>query len=95
VTAAKGRAMDEFDRCSVCARTPLVGEGVTVLRRADREATVCDLCLAKPRAAALGELIRRDRVRTAAGAATVRIATPIAARRRELVRPAGQPTTAA
>jgi hypothetical protein len=87
--------MDEFDRCSVCARTPLVGEGVTVLRRADREATVCDLCLAKPRAATLGEEIRRDRVRTAAGADTVRLATPIAVRGRKLIRPAGTPKTAA
>ena len=86
--------MDEFDTCSVCARTPLVGEGITVLRRGDREAMVCDLCLAKPRAAALGERIRRDRVRTAAGADTVRIATPVAARTRELTRSAGQPTPA-
>jgi hypothetical protein len=88
-------AMDEFDRCSVCARVPLVGEGITVLRRANREAMVCDLCLAKPRAAALGEEIRRDRVRTAAGAATVRVATPVAVRSRELDRSAGQPTAAA
>ena len=86
--------MDEFDRCSVCARTPLVGEGITVLRRGDREAMVCDLCLAKPRAAALGEQIRRDRVRTTAGADTVRIATPVAAKRRQLTRSVGQPTPA-
>jgi hypothetical protein len=84
--------MDEFDHCSVCARTPLVGEGITVLRRGESEAMVCDLCLAKPRAAALGERIRRDRVRTAAGAETVRIATPVAVKRREPVGSAGQPT---
>jgi hypothetical protein len=86
--------MDEFDHCSVCARTPLVGEGITVLRRGTREATVCDLCLAKPRAAALGEQIRRDRVKSAAGADTVRIATPVAARARERPGSAGQPTAA-
>jgi hypothetical protein len=72
---------DEFVRCSVCSRTPLVGEGVTVLRRGRREAMVCDLCLAKPRAGALGEPVGRDRIRSAAGAATVRIATPVAKRR--------------
>jgi hypothetical protein len=90
--------MDEFDRCSVCARTPLVGERISVLRRGGSESIVCDLCLAKPRAAALGEQIRRDRVRTAAGADTVRIATPVVGGKPPpeepapgISRPAGQP----
>ena len=85
----------EFDRCSVCSRTPLVGESITLLRRGKRDAIVCDLCLAKPRAAALGEAIGRDRVRSTAGASNVRIATPVATRtagglgggRREVARP--------
>ena len=71
--------MEEFSRCSVCTRTPLVGESVTVLARGRREAPVCDLCRQKPRAAQLGEAVRRDRVRSAAGAETVRrlFPTPI------------------
>jgi hypothetical protein len=92
--------MDEFDRCSVCARTPLVGEQISVLRRGGSESIVCDLCLAKPRAGALGEEVRRDRVRTAAGADTVRIATPVAVRKPPpdapapaIIRPASQPAT--
>jgi hypothetical protein len=90
--------MDEFDRCSVCARTPLVGEQISVLRHGGSESIVCDLCLAKPRAAALGEQVRRDRVRTAAGADTVRIATPVVVRKPPsdapapgISRPASQP----
>lgn len=63
--------MEEFARCSVCARTPLVGEGVTVMQKGRREALVCDLCPAKPRAAALGEPVRRERIRSAEGASTV------------------------
>jgi hypothetical protein len=57
--------MDEFERCSVCARTPLVGEGVTVLGDRGRESVVCDLCLGRPRAANLGARLRRERVRAA------------------------------
>ena len=68
--------MEEFTRCSVCARTPLVGERVTILRDASREAPVCDLCIAKPRSGALGEAVRRERVKTAAGNETVRRPTP-------------------
>jgi len=79
--------MEEFTRCAVCNRTPLVGEGVAVLPRGTREAAVCDCCLAKPRAQALGEPIRHERIHTAAGAATVKrlipepvpVATPAAA----------------
>jgi hypothetical protein len=63
--------MDELPCCEVCARTPLIGEGVTVVAGERGELIVCDLCLAKPRAAALGEQVRRDRVRSAAGAANV------------------------
>lgn len=63
--------MEEFTPCAVCARTPLIGEAITVAIRDRREATICDLCLQKPRAATLGEPSRRDRVRSAAGAANV------------------------
>ena len=68
--------MDEFVACGVCARTALIGERVAVMGRAEKEAAVCDLCLRNPRTAALGEQIRRDRVRSAAGAANVRRAWP-------------------
>jgi hypothetical protein len=57
--------MDEFERCSVCARTPLVGEGVTMVGCPQRESMVCDLCLERPRAANLGARLRRERVRAA------------------------------
>ena len=63
--------MDELPHCEVCARTPLVGEGITVIANARGEVIVCDLCRAKPRAAALGDPIRRDRMRSTAGAANV------------------------
>jgi hypothetical protein len=63
--------MDEFTPCSICLRTPLVGEEVTVMGKGDHESAVCDLCLARPRAAALGEQLRRERVRTIEGAETV------------------------
>jgi hypothetical protein len=84
--------MEEFSCCSVCCRTPLVGESVTVLARGRREAPVCDLCRRKPRAAQLGERVRRDRVRSAAGAETVRriFPTPVPAER-----PAARPAAAA
>jgi hypothetical protein len=68
--------MEEFTHCAVCDRTPLVGEGMTVLSRGRRESAVCEQCVANPRAAALGEAIREERVRTAAGAASVRRITP-------------------
>jgi hypothetical protein len=57
--------MDEFEPCSVCARTPLVGEGVTVIGDRDHESVVCDLCLERPRAANLGATLRRERVQAA------------------------------
>jgi hypothetical protein len=59
--------VDEFEPCSVCARTPLVGEAVTVVgdRDRDRESVVCDLCMERPRAANLGVPLRRERVRAA------------------------------
>ncbi len=63
--------MDEFEPCSICARTPLVGESVTMLGDAAPVSPVCDLCLGRPRAAALGEPLRRERVRSRAGAETV------------------------
>ena len=63
--------MDEFAHCSVCARTPLVGEGVTLMQKGRREAIVCDQCLRTPRAGTLGEATGRERVRSAAGAANV------------------------
>jgi hypothetical protein len=72
----EGDWMDEFAACSVCARTPLIGERVAVMSRAEKAATVCDLCLLNPRAVSLGEQIRSERVRSAAGAANVRRAWP-------------------
>jgi len=81
--------MDEFSQCAICSRMPLVGEGVTVLQRGRREAIVCDPCIAKPRAAELGEPVRRERMKTAAGAETVQriIPRPVPASR-PLERPA-------
>jgi hypothetical protein len=85
--------MEDFERCSICTRTPLVGEGFTVVGGGRREQLVCDLCLAKPRAAALGEQLRRGRVKSAAGAANVQRIYPQpvrspAARRRGATQPA-------
>jgi hypothetical protein len=57
--------VNEFEPCSVCARTPLVGEAVTVIGDHDRESVVCDLCLERPRTARLGVPLRRERVRAA------------------------------
>jgi hypothetical protein len=68
--------MDEYGRCSVCLRNPLIGERITVMRDGGSEAAVCDFCTASPRAAALGEPIRRERVSSAAGAANVKRAWP-------------------
>jgi hypothetical protein len=72
--------MEEFIPCSICLRTPLVGEQVTVMRKVDRESTVCDLCLERPRASSLGEQLRRERVRSIEGAATVARSWPTPAR---------------
>jgi hypothetical protein len=71
--------MDEFTSCAVCKRTPLVGEGITVMNSGGSESAVCDLCLERPRTAALGEAVRRDRIRSGAGAATVRRSWPVPA----------------
>jgi hypothetical protein len=62
--------MDQFTPCSICLRTPLVGEEVTIIRKGELESAVCDLCLERPRAA-LGEQLRRERVRSIEGAETV------------------------
>jgi hypothetical protein len=72
--------MEEFTPCSICSRTPLVGEGVTVIDDGSRESPVCDLCLGRPRVRALGEPSRRERVRSSEGAATVTRAWPQPAR---------------
>ena len=85
--------MEDFAHCSICTRTPLVGEGFTMVGSGRREQLVCDLCLAKPRAAALGEHLRRGRVKSAAGAANVQRIYPQpvrapAARRRNATQPA-------
>ena len=64
--------MDEFAHCCTCARVPLLGESVTVMREGERESAVCDLCLDRPRSNVLGEPVRRERVRSIAGAANVR-----------------------
>jgi len=63
--------MDEFTPCFVCDRLPLVGEPVDVMADGEREYLVCDNCAANPRATALGEVIRRDRIRSAEGAENV------------------------
>jgi hypothetical protein len=68
--------MEEFTSCSVCSRTPLVGEEMALIGDGSRESAVCDLCLERPRAAALGEILRRERVRSTEGAATVARAWP-------------------
>ena len=82
-------SMDEFTQCAICSRMPLIGEGVTVMQHGRREAIVCDPCLAKPRTAELGEPVRRERMKTAAGAETVQriIPRPVPARQ-PLKRPA-------
>ena len=77
--------MQELDRCAVCRRTPLVGEEMLVLRGEARDSFVCALCIECPRASALGEMVRRERVRTTAGAKNVarvlpdRAAVPVGA----------------
>jgi hypothetical protein len=75
----EGVGMDEFTRCSACARTPLVGEQVTVMDDGQRESAVCDLCLGRPRSAVLGEPVRCERIHSVAGAANVRRAWPVPA----------------
>jgi hypothetical protein len=77
--------MDEFTRCSVCTRTPLIGEEIAVMSAGRRESAVCGLCLERPRADVLGEVVRRERIRSTAGAANVRRAWPV---------PPSQPTDA-
>jgi hypothetical protein len=57
----------------------LIGEEMTVLGKGGRESPVCSLCLERPRAAALGEPLRQERVRSAAGAANVRRSWPVPA----------------
>jgi hypothetical protein len=69
--------MDEFTRCSVCTRTPLIGEEIAVMTAGHRESPVCELCLGRPRADVLGELVRRERIQSSAGAASVRRIWPV------------------
>ena len=69
--------MNEFTRCFICERHPLVGEEVTLHADGSRETPVCDLCQPNPRAAALGEPVGRERIRTLEGAATVRRLIPV------------------
>ncbi len=57
--------------CAVCRRAPVVGETVTVYRGAV-DSFACDQCECKPAAERLGDPVRRERVRTTAGALTVR-----------------------
>lgn len=73
--------MEEFTRCAVCARTPVVGEQVSVMTAGHRESPVCDLCLERPRAQTLGEPERRERIRSSAGAENVRRVWPAPARK--------------
>ena len=68
--------MDEFSKCVVCARTPVVGEGVTIFGGGEAEVLVCDCCRRKPRARQMGEPVRRDHVRSIEGAANVRRTFP-------------------
>jgi hypothetical protein len=82
--------MEEFTPCTACGRTPLVGEHVSVMASGRSEAAVCDLCLERPRALALGEALRRERIRSTAGAANVRREWPAPA-----VRPLGPVVTVA
>jgi hypothetical protein len=77
--------MEEFTPCSVCNRTPVVGERVAVISNGRRESPVCDLCLERPRALAMGEVVRRERIRSTAGAATVRRDLPSPVEPREPV----------
>ena len=69
--------MNEFTDCFICGRYPLVGEEVTLHADGKRETPVCDQCLPNPRAAALGEPIGRERIRSVEGAATVRRLIPV------------------
>ena len=86
--------MEEFGRCSVCSRTPLVGEEVTVCqRRGGSESFVCDLCLDRPRSRALGERTRRERVRSPVGAASVQRVFPRPVDPRPRAAPAAPPAS--
>ena len=69
--------MDEFTTCFICERNPLVGEEVNVVADGSRETPVCDPCMPNPRAAALGEVVSRERIQTVEGAATVRRLVPV------------------
>jgi hypothetical protein len=55
------------------------------MRSGRREWAVCDLCLERPRAAALGEASRRERVRSVGGAASVRRIWPAPGKRGEFL----------
>lgn len=89
--------MHSYDPCVVCSRTPLVGESVSVAIAGGQETPICELCAEKPRAMALGAPTRRERMRSARGAATVRrthpvvrIPHPLAQKRRVVDKAAGR-----
>lgn len=69
--------MNEFTDCFICGRNPLVGEEVMVFADGGRETAVCDPCLSNPRAAAMGDPVDRERIRSTEGAATVRRLIPV------------------
>lgn len=80
--------MPPNDNCAVCRRAPLVGETVSIVSVWGSEAAVCDLCTDKPRALNLGPAVRRERVRSAEGSATVHRTLPVHVRVAAPVRPA-------
>ena len=69
--------MNEFTDCFICGRNPLVGDEVMVFSNSGRDTAVCDPCLSNPRAAAMGDRVGRERIRSAEGAATVRRLIPV------------------
>lgn len=58
--------------CAACGRAPLVGEWATLRRGDGGEGWVCELCDRDGEADGHGRPVRRERVRTVAGAINVR-----------------------